>query len=148
MEKENSFRKVARGVMGITYAIAGAFHLAAPASFLKITPAWVPWPETVVAFTGVCEIAGAIALLFISRLRRAAGWAFAAYAVCVFPANLNHAFNHIAIGGSALGWWYHGPRLLLQPVIVWWALWGTGIIDWPFRGRNTRDPAYAPDQRR
>lgn len=31
----------------------------------------------------------------------------ALYSVCVFPANINHAVNHIAIGGTELGWWYH-----------------------------------------
>jgi hypothetical protein len=34
-------------------------------------------------------------------------------------------------------WWYHGPRLALQPVIVWWALYCGNVISWPFgRGRG------------
>ena len=44
--------------------------------------------------------------------------------------------SHIAIGGRALGWWYHGPRFVLQPVLVWLALWTGGVIDWPFRRRG------------
>lgn len=102
---------------------------------MRITPGWVPAPDAVVFVTGLCETAGAVALLFVPSLHRAAGYAFAAYAVCVFPANINHALSGIAIGGTTLGWWYHGPRLALQPVIIWWALWATRITDWPFGRR-------------
>ena len=129
-------RSAARLVLALAYLTAGIAHIAAPKGFVRITPAWVPAPELVVLATGVCEIAGAIALLFVPTLHRAAGWAFAAYAVCVFPANINHALNGIAIGGIALGWGYHGPRLALQPVLVWWALYCAGVIDWPWRQRK------------
>ena len=122
-------------ILGIAYLIAGVAHVAAPGGFVRITPAWVPFPHDVVIVTGLCEIAGALSLLFVPGLRRAAGIAFAAYAICVFPANINHAINNIALGGTTLSWWYHGPRLALQPVIVWWALWAAGVTDWPFRRR-------------
>lgn len=130
-------RRLARWLLGIAYAAAGILHLVSPGGFVKITPALVPWPEVVVALTGVCEIAGAVALLFVPRLRQAAGIALAAYAVCVFPANINHAVNGIAIGGTVLGWGYHAPRLALQPVFVWWALWASGTIDWPWTRRRS-----------
>lgn len=138
-DDEGRGRKIARWLLGIAYLVAGVSHIVSPDGFVKITPGWVPWVHDVVLFTGLCEVAGAIALLFVPKLRRAAGWAFAAYAVCVYPANINHAVNNIALGGAALGWWYHGPRLLFQPVIVWWALWGTQIVDWPFSKRHAPD---------
>ena len=87
--------------------------------------------------TGICEIAGSIALVFMPRLRIAAAIGLAAYAVCVYPANINHAINDIAMGGKHLSWWYHGPRLAFQPVFVWWALWAGGVIEWPFRARES-----------
>jgi uncharacterized membrane protein len=128
-------RHVMRRLLALFYGVAGIIHLRSPDGFLAITPAWVPWPEAVVLITGLCEIAGAVALAFVPRLRRAAGIALAAYAVCVFPANINHAMNGIAVGGTQMSWWYHGPRLLFQPVFVWWALWTGGVTDWPFRRR-------------
>jgi uncharacterized membrane protein len=79
----------------------------------------------------VCEIAGAVAL-FTHRFRAAAGVMLALYAVCVYPANIKHAVEGIAMNGAALSWWYHGPRLAFQPVFVWWALYAGGVIDWPF----------------
>jgi hypothetical protein len=37
----------------------------------------------------------------------------------------------LAYGRNTLGWGYHGPRLLFQPVIIWWTLFAGGVIDWP-----------------
>jgi uncharacterized membrane protein len=125
-----------RYLLALIYLIAGIAHLRAPAGFLQITPDWVPLPLLVVQLTGLCEIAGSIALAFIPRLRIAAGWALAAYAVCVFPANINHAINNIAMDGTHMSWWYHGPRLLFQPVFVWWALYAGGATNWPFRAKT------------
>ena len=98
---------------------------------MAITPHWVPWAPQVIALTGMAEVAGAIGL-HLAPLRRAAGVGLALYALCVWPANLNHALHNIPLGGVHLSWWYHGPRLLLQPVIIWWALWASGATDWPF----------------
>jgi uncharacterized membrane protein len=127
-------RTIARLVLAAAYAFAGIAHLSRPAGFLAITPHWVPMPALVVALTGVAELAGAIGLM-VPRLRYAAGVGLALYALCVWPANINHAINDIPLGGVHLSWWYHGPRLALQPVIIWWALWAGGVIDWPFRRR-------------
>lgn len=125
-------RALSRGVLAACYFAAGCFHLATPGPFLMITPAWVPDPALVIAATGLCELAGAAGLL-IPRLRRAAGIALALYAVCVFPANIKHALDGLPAGQIQLGWWYHAPRLALQPVLVWWALFAGGVVDWPFR---------------
>lgn len=106
------------------YGFAGMAHLVFTDAMVRIVPVWVPAPRSVVVLTGVCELAGSLALA-LPRWRRAAGWALAAYAVCVFPANIVHAMHDLN-GGTGLPLWYHGPRLLLQPAIVWWAIWATG----------------------
>ena len=127
---ETTGRLVARWLLIAFYGLAGIAHLIVTDAMVKITPHWVPMPHAVVKLTGLCELAGAMALM-TTRFRRAAGWAFAAYAVCVYPANVQHAIQDLG-HGTGLGIGYHGPRLLLQPVIVWWALWATRIVDWPF----------------
>lgn len=121
-------------MLAAVYLAAGILHLTLPAPFLAITPGWVPEPTLVIAATGLCELAGAVGLL-IPRLRRAAGIGLALYAVCVFPANVKHALD--GVPAVPLGWWYHAPRLALQPVLVWWALFAGGVISWPFRTRGT-----------
>lgn len=132
-------RRAARYALAAAFLIAGVAHLRSPAGFIAITPHWVPWPEQVIALTGLAEIVGAVGLM-IAPLRRAAGIGLALYALCVWPANLNHALNDIALGGVHLGWWYHAPRLMLQPVIIWWALWASGVTDWPWRKGGVRRP--------
>jgi uncharacterized membrane protein len=133
-------RSTLRYLLALAYLVAGFAHLWAPAGFVQITPNWVPLPGIVVLLTGLCEIAVAFALGLIAQLRRAAGICLAVYAALVFPANINHALNDIAIGGVDLSWWYHGPRLLFQPVIIWCTLWASGVIDWPFGGHHDRQP--------
>ncbi len=125
-----------RSVLALIYAYVGYRHVVAPQFFLPIVPEWVPEPRLVVLATGVCEIAGAVALM-TGRLRYVAGVMLALYAVCVYPANIKHALDSVAIGGTKLGWGYHGPRLAFQPVFVWWALFAGGVIDWPFGRRQT-----------
>jgi uncharacterized membrane protein len=101
---------------------------------LLIVPGWVPYPRAVLLVTGACEIAGAIALL-TPRLRRLAGIMLALYALCVWPANIKHAVDGVELPYVTNSWLYHGPRLALQPVIVWMALYCAGVIDWPWRRR-------------
>lgn len=135
-------RRVALLLLIAFYMLGGIGHFAATEAMARITPAWVPHPHTVVIATGLCELAGAVALT-TARLRRAAGWALAAYALCVWPANVTHALHDLG-RGTGLPIWYHAPRLMLQPAIIWWALWATRIIDWPFRRFNpTRGRASA-----
>lgn len=118
-------RAALRWVLAVFYLLAGAIHLARPAPFLTIMPAWVPAPEAVVLWTGVAEILSAVGLVqpFSKPLRQAAGWGLAAYALCVWPANINHFAMDMARSEGGLGLAYHVPRMIAQPVIIWLALW-------------------------
>lgn len=123
-------RTIARLLLALFYAVAGWFHLTAPGPFLRITPGWVPMPEAVVLLTGLAELAGAAALAqpWSERLRRAAGWGLATYALCVWPANFNHMLLDMAKPDGGWGMAYHVPRLAAQPLLIWLALW-TGRVD-------------------
>ena len=114
-----------RWCLAVLYMGAGILHVAWPVPFLSITPDWVPFPEQVILLTGLLEIVCAIGL-GVPSVRRFAGVALALYAVCVFPANIKHATLDLGTHGHGeLGWWYHAPRLMLQPVLVWAALYAT-----------------------
>ena len=135
---ESMPRKLARWLLAGFYLVAAWFHLTAPAPFLKIMPGFVPWPEWVVQWTGVAEALGALGLVqpLSASVRRAAGAGLALYAVCVFPANINHFAMDMARPDHGWGLTYHVPRMLAQPVLVWLALWTGGITDWPWRRRG------------
>src|SRR5271166_394551 len=68
-------------------------------------------------------------------------WAIAAFIFrrrpapfdAVVPANIKHAFEGVRVARLPHSWLYHGPRLALQPVLVWWALFASGVISWPFK---------------
>ncbi len=126
MMKEGQGRRIARWLLMAFYAAAGVGHLLFTPAMTRIVPPFVPWPQAVVIATGLLELAGVIGLA-APRWRRAAGWAFAAYALCVWPANLNHAMLDLT-SGTGLPLAYHAPRLLLQPLIIWWALWASGAV--------------------
>ncbi len=137
MTRPERTRTVMRWIMAAFYGIAGIVHLTTPGSFLPIVPDWVPFPREVVLATGACELLGAAALLTV-RLRWLAGVMLALYALCVWPANIKQALEHIVLPSIPDTWWYHGPRLAFQPVLIWWALFCAGVIDWPWRGRHDR----------
>ncbi|HEY6817654.1 MAG TPA: hypothetical protein VI168_19125 [Croceibacterium sp.] len=139
-------RRFVRWALAAIYAVAAVAHWLAPAPFVAIVPGWVPWPGAVVALTGVAEGLGAVALVqpWSARLRRAGAAGLALYALCVWPANLNHLLIDLARGdGSGLPLAYHLPRLAAQPLLIWAALWAGEVTDWPFgrAGRSSGGPS-------
>jgi uncharacterized membrane protein len=132
-------RQIFRLVIVATYLGVGGLHLAAANSFLAIMPPVVPHPRLVILFTGGCEIAGAVGLM-MRRTRRLAGVMLAIYAVCVWPANIYQALWHVRAPPLPDSWWYHGPRLAFQPVLVWWALFAGEVVAWPFGQRSMSRP--------
>ena len=131
-DRSDSTRAVMHWILAAFYSAAGIAHLRVPDKLLAITPSWVPFATQLIFVTGLCEIAGALALV-TRPLRWWAGVALAIYALCVWPANFKHAIDGVDLPYLANSWLYHGPRLALQPVIIWWALFCTGVIDWPWR---------------
>ncbi|WP_370178463.1 DoxX family protein [Alteriqipengyuania sp.] len=126
-------RTLTRWFLALAYLAAGILHVLIPAPFVGIMPHPVPFPEWVVFWTGIAEILGAIGLAQgrSARLRRAAGIGLALYALCVWPANIQHMINDLG-GNGGLGLGYHVPRMIAQPVIIWAALWAAQVTDWPF----------------
>lgn len=130
-------RPALRWLLAVFYAFAGYVHITNPAPFLAIMPGLVPWPEAVVLWTGIAELLGAAALAqpFSPQLRRAGAIGLALYALCVWPANVNHMLLDLAKPDGGLGLGYHVPRMFAQPLIIWLALWVGGVTRWPLRPR-------------
>ena len=132
-------RTALRWLLALLYAYAGYRHIVDPAPFLRITPDWVPFAEGVILWTGVAEIAGAVALVqpLSRRLTQAGGIGLALYALCVWPANINHMVMDLASPDGGWGLAYHIPRMIAQPLLIWMALWVGEVTDWPFRRAHT-----------
>jgi len=88
---------------------------------IRMVPSWVPWPEFMVTFTGICEILGAIGLL-IPWTRRVAAIALILFLIAVLPANIYAAAAGVTLRGEAVTPLV--PRVVLQIlfiVLVWWS---------------------------
>ena len=118
----------ARNAATFLYVPFGILHVLMPDKFLPIMPPTVPLKRQVVIATGVAEIFGGLGLL-LPRTRVAAAIGLALYAVGVYPANVYHAVARKRVPPIPDSWWYHGPRLALQPVVVWWALFAGGVFE-------------------
>jgi uncharacterized membrane protein len=91
-------------VVCLRWSVASMFLVTASAHFnalrpdlVRMVPAWVPWPESVVTMTGVLEVLGAIGLV-VPATARAASVGLTALLVAMFPANV-----HAALAGIDLG---------------------------------------------
>lgn len=118
-------RTVARWLLAAGLGFAGISHFTNATAFNAQVPPWMPWPEAVIAVSGVTEVALALALVALPRLRAQVGWVVAAFFVVIFPGNISQFITQTSAFGldSDLA---RGVRLIFQPVLVVWALWCTG----------------------
>jgi uncharacterized membrane protein len=109
------------------YALAVMFVFTASAHFtgmrhelVRMVPAGVPYPGAIVAFTGVCELLGAVGLL-IPRVQRIAGIGLILFLVAVFPANVRAAREELTLGGRrATPLALRLPMQVLFIALTWW----------------------------
>jgi len=121
-------RKGFQLLLGAALIYAGITHLTTNRTeFQAQVPTWVPFSaDFVVLASGVVEIALGIALASL-QYRRQVGWITAAFFIAIFPGNISQYVNGI----DAFGLDTDQARLTLlffQPVLVLWALWGTGVL--------------------
>jgi len=103
-------------------ALAGMFLLTASAHWgkrradlVRMVPARFSRPELLVTFTGICEILGALGLLYRPTARAAAG-GLCLLLVCLFPANVRAAREKMTIGGRPVPSIL--PRTLIQALFA------------------------------
>jgi uncharacterized membrane protein len=114
-------RGIFRGLVALFFLAAGANHFRTPNIYLRMMPAWVPWPDLLNMLAGAAEMLGGLGLLFTAT-RRPAGWWLIALLVAVFPANV-----HVALQGhmpgfdfSPLTLWLRLPFQAVFIAAVWW----------------------------
>jgi uncharacterized membrane protein len=121
-------RKAAQILLGGALTYAGITHLTTNrAEFQAQVPTWVPFSaDFVVLASGVVEIALGIALASL-QYRRKVGWITAAFFIAIFPGNISQYVNGIDAFGLDTDQ-ARLTRLFFQPLLVLWALWGTGVL--------------------
>jgi uncharacterized membrane protein len=114
-------------VLGFALAYAGVGHLTSNRQeFQAQVPTLLKdYADFVVLASGVVEIALGIGLIALWRYRAQLGWLVAAFFVAIFWGNISQYVN----GVDAFGLNSDRARLIrlfFQPLLVMWALGGTG----------------------
>jgi len=112
-------RIFSRFALALFFIGSGTAHLLAPAPSLAIMPPYIPWPEAMVAISGIAEILGGLGVCFRAT-RVAAGCGLIALLVAVFPANIHSISTGMVIGGYALPAWMLWARLPFQLLFGVW----------------------------
>lgn len=97
------------------------------ADMVAMVPPFVPNPEFMVTFTGICEILGAIGLL-VPRTRRLAAVALIVFLLAVLPANVHAAQAGVTLRGAPAT--PIVPRVALQALFIG-LLWWSGVRSVP-----------------
>ncbi|WP_374115874.1 hypothetical protein [Kineococcus sp. TRM81007] len=140
--RSRAARTAAQAALGLVLVGAGAGHLTTlRQEFQAQVPPWVPLdPDLVVVASGVVELAlgGALLLTWRRPARAVVGATTAAFFVAVFPGNVSQLLTRTDAFGLDSDT-ARAVRLLFQPALVVWSLWGTGAWRaWRERVRRRR----------
>ncbi len=124
-----AWRTAARWLLVVLLAAAGISHLTwGRRGYRIVVPDWSTRltgldKDAIVVGSGVAELMLAGAVAAIPR-ERSVGWLVAAFFVAVFPGNV-HQWRTGRPAPMLRTDRARFVRLLLQPVLIVWALWGT-----------------------
>jgi uncharacterized membrane protein len=126
-----TFQDVLRILLGaiMIYAAIGHFSFLRK-QFVGQVPDWVPLKkDTVVILSGVAELILGLAMVFSTPYKVWVGIALAIFYVVIFPGNIaqyknrSNAFRLKSDRARLI-------RLFFQPVLILWALWSTGALEY------------------
>lgn len=108
-----------RTLTGLVFVVAGMLHFAAPATYERIMPPYLPRHRELIYLSGAAEVAGGLGL-FPKRARAAAGIGLILLLLAVFPANVQMLLDARDEGKPS--WWIAllWLRLPLQPALMAW----------------------------
>lgn len=122
-----------RLILGAFMVFASIGHLTYLRSeFQAQVPNWIPLSkDLVVILSGIVELGLGLIMIFWKRESIKVGIALAVFYVLIFPGNIAQYLNHT----NAFGLDTDKARLIrlfFQPVLILWALWSTGTLNYYF----------------
>ena len=132
--KTSTIQNIFRILLGLIMLYIGIAHL----SFRRIefqaqVPTWLTTDkdlmDLVVLISGYVEIAFGVLMIFGKKLKVKTGIALGVFYILIFPGNINQYINEI----DSLRLDSENKRLIrlfFQPLLVLWAFWSTGALEY------------------
>lgn len=141
--KTTSIQNIFRIILGAIMTFAGIGHLTFQRhEFLAQVPRWLPddpaFMDFIVLSSGVVEILLGLAMIFLWKHKVQVGIILAIFYVLIFPGNISQYTNEIDAFGLNTDQ-KRLIRLFFQPVLILWALWSTGALNYLLNKINKQD---------
>ncbi len=105
-------------LISLIYFVAGLNHFVHPLMYKKIIPKFIPIKDSLVSFSGFCEII--LAVLLIPLVTRSiAAWSTIVFLIAIFPANIQMVVTYLHESDPNL--WFAILRLPVQLILIYWA---------------------------
>jgi uncharacterized membrane protein len=110
------------------YLVAGTNHFRDPSSYIKIIPAYLPFPAIFNLLAGFFEITFAILLIFVNT-RAFAAWGTILLLIAFLPVHVKMIGDApVQLGNLTVTPLIAWIRLIiLQPLLILWAWWYTKV---------------------
>lgn len=122
---------IGRASMAVMLIVTGISHFTSTDEMVAMMPDFMPAKREMIYFTGVCELAAVVGLLW-EKTARLASILLIVFFVLVLPANIAGSLKSVNFGGMEFGPMYLLFRVPLQIFFIWWV--------WYFGIRLARDP--------
>jgi uncharacterized membrane protein len=119
-------KKIGLIILIIFYLVAGTNHFYNPASYYRLIPPYIPWPQTANLLAGFFELLFAI-MLILKKTRTLAAWGIILMLFAFLPVHISMIGNApLKLGNLTVTPLIAWVRLVvLQPLLIFWAWWYT-----------------------
>jgi len=111
-----------RIAMAAMLVATGVSHFTNTDLMVAMMPDFMPAKRELVYFTGVCELAAVIGLVW-NKTARLASVLLIVFFVLVLPANIAGSMKSVSFGGMEYGPLYLLLRVPMQLFFIWWVWW-------------------------
>ncbi len=111
--------------MAAMLVLTGISHFTNPDPLVAMMPDFVPAKLELVYFTGICELAAVIGLLW-DKTSKLASVLLIIFFIVILPANIAGSLKSVNFGGMEYGPLYLLFRVPLQVFFIWW-VWYFGV---------------------
>ena len=111
-----------RIAMAAMLVATGISHFTNTDQMVAMMPDFVPAKRELVYFTGVCELAAVVGLVW-NKTASLASVLLIVFLVLVLPANIAGSLKSVNFGGMEYGPLYLLLRVPMQVFFIWWVWW-------------------------